>query len=240
MRPELEESNHTQRATPRETTSLTDESIVERVKAGDLVAFELLMRRYNQRLFRIARSILGDDHEAEDVVQDTYLRTYTQLHQFAGRSAFSTWLTKIAVHEAVARRKRQQRQRACDLSKLESVPMTEDDFSVNSVARHATNSELADVLAEAVDELPSELRLVFTLRLVEGLDTLQTSECLGLTQANVKVRLHRARSLLQKTIDDKIGRDIRQLYQFDGERCDRIVTNVLTRLQSFRQETFYS
>lgn len=208
---------------------VSDEQIIARVLTGDLPAFELIMRRYNQRLFRISRSIVGEDSEAEDVVQETYVRAFEHLSQFAGQAAFSTWLTKIALHEALARRSRRQRQRTIDLTDPENrnrvAAMT------NYGGEHeATTRELGHVLTRAVDELPDEFRTVFAMRIIEGLNTEETAACLDLTAANVKVRLHRARSLLRERIDERLGAAVRQLYQFGGERCDRIVQTVLTRL----------
>jgi RNA polymerase sigma-70 factor, ECF subfamily len=205
----------------------TDEEIVEQVLSGDGSAFALILRRYNQRLFRVARGILGDDAEAEDVLQEAYVREFAHLDQFEGRSKFSTWLTRIAVHEATARRRRRRRMRLVDLGDEEGLCMP--PISHNPEAE-ASRIELGALLRELIDMLPSSLRAVVMLRLVEGLDTDEAAECLGLTSANVKIRLHRARSLLREQIDERIGEEARQLYQFDGHRCDRIVHAVMTRL----------
>lgn len=208
--------------------ALADEEIVRRVLEGDLPSFELIMRRYNQRLFRIVRSMLGDDDEAEDVVQETYVRVFEHLSEFAGRSRFSTWLTRIAIHEASFRRRRRRRMRPTDLEGSEHLhPVAAGQFDGG---RETDMRELHDVLARAVEALPDELRTVFILRVVEGIDTLEAAECLDLTESNVKVRLHRARALLRAWIDRKLGAEVRRLYQFDGERCDRIVRAVLDRL----------
>jgi RNA polymerase sigma-70 factor, ECF subfamily len=206
-----------------------DEEIVRRVLAGDTASFELIMRRYNRLLFRVARSIVGDDSEAEDVVQEAYLRAFEHLPRFQGRSRFSTWLTKIAVYEATRRRRKRRRLRllAPDDAGEEAVlsyAVDRDGFE------EASRSELRHLLVAAVDSLPPGLRVVFTMRLVERLSTEQTAECLGLTPANVKVRLHRARSALQRWIDRRIGEESRRLYAFDGERCDRVVQRVFERL----------
>lgn len=208
--------------------SLTDEAIVDRVKAGDVDEFELIMRRYNQRIFRIVRSILRDDHEAEDVVQEAYVHAYEHLGQFEGRAKFSTWLTKIAIHEASLRRRRNQRARAFD-PQSEAMHMVPENESQNAESE-ASRGELGDLLRHTIETLPTALRVVFTLRLVEGLSTDEVADCLSLSPENVKVRLHRARSLLRQRIDERIGEEVRQLYQFNGERCDRIVQSVLMRL----------
>jgi RNA polymerase sigma-70 factor (ECF subfamily) len=208
----------------------TDEEVVERVLSGELAVFEVLMRRYNQRLFRVVRSIVDHDDEAEDVLQQTYTSAFEHLRQFAGRAKFSTWLTRIAVHEALARLKQRQRLRPVDFSAADNaglVPLSR----APSAERVAVNQELTVLLAKVVGELPVELRIVFALRIVEGASTSESAACLNLSEANVKVRLHRARALLQARIDGQIGEEARRLYQFGGARCDRIVHTVLRRLR---------
>lgn len=209
--------------------SWTDEEVVQQILGGDVASFELLMRRYNQRLFRVARSILGEDTEAEDVVQEAYVRAYEHLRQFEGRAQIATWLTKIAVYEATARRRKRRRLRLVASSEAETPPV---ESAVNSrdASDAASQHELRRVLADAVDALPSDLRVVFTMRIVERVSTKETAECLGLTPANVKVRLHRARSQLRTSIDQRIGKEARQLFAFAGDRCDRIVANVMLRI----------
>lgn len=208
---------------------MSDEEIVSRVLGGDLAAFELIMRRYNQRLFRIVRSVVAEDNEAEDILQETYVRAFEHLGQFASRASFATWLTRIALYEALARQRRRRRMHVVDLGDPKNVEMV-PRMNSQEAEQKVDIKELGGILAKAVDELPDELRLVFAMRMVEGLDTNETAACLELTAANVKVRLHRARSLLRERIDERIGIGVRQLYQFGGERCDRIVRTVLARL----------
>lgn len=227
---EITEERTSQAALPeQEAGLLADEEIVRRVLGGDLAAFELIMRRYNQRMFRIVRSIVGDDDETEDVLQEAYVRAYEHLDRFAGLARFSTWLTKIALHEALARRKKMARIEVVDLHAPENAhmaPLTDQP----TAEQEANTRELRLVLTQAVDSLPDELRSVFAMRLIEGLDTSETADCLDLTEANVKVRLHRARAVLRDRIDAQIGAEVRQLYEFGGARCDRIVRTVLARL----------
>lgn len=211
------------------TEAVADEEVVRRVLDGDTASFELIMRRYNQRLFRVIRSIVSDEAEAEDVMQEAYLNAYKHLRQFEGRSAFSTWLTKIAVYEATARRRKDRRFRLVVPGNAETDAMGSSSLD-RDAAQEASLNELRHLLASAVDALPPDLRLVFTLRMVEGLSTNQTAECLNLTPSNVKVRLHRSRSALQAWIDNRIGEEVRQLYVFAGEHCDRVVQTVLERL----------
>lgn len=214
------------RGGPTSAEPATDEEIVRRVLEGDVASFELILRRYNQRLYRVARSIVGNDSEAEDVVQEAYLNAYKHLGDFAGRSSFATWLTRIAVHEASARRRSRQRMRVMGIDEAESLTMR----PTREAGHEASTRELGDVLRIVIDELPPDVRVVFTMRLVEGLSTEEAAECLGLSQENVRIRLHRARSRLRKSIERRLGEDVTRLYQFDGERCDRIVRNVMSRL----------
>jgi len=215
--------------------ALADEEIVRRVLDGDTASFEMIMRRYNQRLFRVVRGIVGGDAETEDVMQETYLRAYEHLGQFEGRARFSTWLTRIAVYEAIARRRRRRRLRLVAPEQPETdamAPLSTDRDAVDE----ASLKELRHVLAAALDALPPDLCVVFTLRMVERLSTEQTAECLDLTPANVKVRLHRARVALRNWIDHRIGEEARRLYVFAGEDCDRVVRNVLGRISRRRPE----
>jgi RNA polymerase sigma-70 factor, ECF subfamily len=203
--------------------SLSDEEIVGRVLSGEAALFEMIMRRYNQRLFRTVRAYTPNASEAEDVLQEAYVNAYRNLAQFEGRARFSTWLTRIAIHEALARQKTRRRFTAVD--GLEQEPAMDP-----TPEERATSSELRGVLQRAIDALPESLRAVFMLREVEGLDTDETAECLGISEANVKVRLHRARALLRSEIDREMGSEVRRLHQFAGERCDRIVAGVLQRI----------
>lgn len=207
-------------------TALSDEEVVGRVLAGDTSLFEILMRRYNQRLFRMARAILADDAEAEDVMQEAYVRVFRELANFRGEARFATWLTRIACHEALARARK--RRRLVPIAGGE--PPEPPSPPVAGPERDLENRELHAVLREAVELLPDPLRTVFCLREVEGLSTEETAGALGLTLENVRVRLHRAKHSLRGTLDERIGREVRRLYLFDGARCDRVVEGVFSRL----------
>jgi RNA polymerase sigma-70 factor, ECF subfamily len=213
-------------APPAAAGVLSDEEVIARVRAGDVNAFEGIMRRYNQRLYRAARSILRDEREAEDVVQETYVRAYAQLHQFEGRAAFSTWLTRIAVHEAITRARQRGR---FDL--LGDTDPDEDRmrslWPASSVEDETASHELAAALEASIDALPDAFRTVFVLREIEELSTSETAALLDLREETVKTRLHRARALLRKALDA----GIRDAYTFGNARCDRIVTAVLVRIR---------
>lgn len=205
--------------------TLSDEEVVARVLAGDTSLFEILMRRYNQRLFRVSRGILADDAEAEDVVQEAWLRAFRELAGFRGEARFSTWLTRIACHEALARSRKRWRLVPTDGGEPPDPPA-----EAPGPERDVENRELQALLRAAVELLPDPLRSVFCLREVEGLSTEQTADALGLTIENVRVRLHRAKRNLRQALDERVGREVRRLYLFDGARCDRLVENVFAAL----------
>jgi len=208
--------------------AITDEEIVERIRAGETALFETLMRRHNQRLYRAAYSILGDAGEAEDVMQDAYVRSYMHLDQFDGRAQFSTWLTRIAVHEALARVRK--RQRLVDIEDVEgSMKMVSKTASPE---QEALTQTLRLVLEAAIDKLPQTYRSVFMLRGVEGMSTAETAECLDISEEAVKVRLHRARVLLRKGIYAQTGAVTASAFQFGQQRCDRMVSAVFERIRS--------
>jgi RNA polymerase sigma-70 factor (ECF subfamily) len=227
---QLDAATSRQRDTLDSTGSLPDKEVVRRILAGDAASFELLMRRYNQRIFRAVRSIVPDDDEAEDVVQESYVRAFEHLSQFGGRAAFPTWLTRIAVNEALSRQRRRKAIQYMDLNNPQNTSLELSTHDNEQADQRASNNELRSVLTQAVDALPDELRSVFTLRVIQELDTDETAACLEISESNAKVRLHRARALLRQRIDEQIGASVRQVYQFDGERCDRIVKAVLERL----------
>jgi RNA polymerase sigma-70 factor, ECF subfamily len=215
--------------TQRET--LTDEEIVARILGGEIELFELIMRRHNQRLYRAARAIVRDESEAEDVMQGAYVRAYVHLKQFAGKAKFSTWLTRIAVHEALARlRNRNRYDEPGPTLETSEDPMDRLPSAENTPEEHLQTRELGNVLEEAIESLPPGFRAVFMLRAVEEMSTSEVAECLELSEENVKVRLHRARALLKEHITQRLEGGARQAFQFHAVRCDRVVANVLQRI----------
>ena len=201
--------------------SLTDNQLVRRVLAGEAALFEVLVHRHSQRLYRAARSVLRDDEEAADVVQETYLRAYRNLKQFAGRSKFSTWLIKIAIYEA-SLRKRKSRARSGKPGDLApraagDEPATEADAENRVLAR-----EVKALLEAAIDALPDPYRTVFVMRGVEELSTADTAECLNLSEDAVKTRLRRARALLRKKLYAAVGPMRREAFRFAGRTCERM------------------
>src|SRR5215470_13283553 len=210
----------------------TDEEIVERVRAGETALYEILMRRYNQRLYRVTVSIVRDLAEAEDVMQDAYVRAYGHLGQFAGRAPFSAWLTRIAVNEALARvRLRSQNEPLQDDVGDDEVGMKAIDTALDPETK-AANAETAELLEAAVLQLPEQYRTVVMLRDVEEMSTKETADALELSEENVKVRLHRGHALMRGWLLTKVGASGKKAFAFMGERCDLVVSGVMERLQN--------
>ncbi len=208
----------------------SDEEVVSRVRGGDTALYEIIMRRYNQRLYRVARAILRDDAEAEDVMQDAYVRAYQHLDQFAGRALFSTWLTRIAVHVALSRlRLRNRNQQLDDTGQDGEISMNIVETSPDP-EQSASRAELSQLLEEALLDLPEQYRTVVMLRDVEGMSTEETATALDLTEDNVKIRLHRGRAMARGWIVERVGAKAKNAFPFMGVRCDRVVHSVLARL----------
>jgi RNA polymerase sigma-70 factor (ECF subfamily) len=209
----------------------TDQEVIERVKAGDSALYEIIMRRYNQRLYRVSRAILRDDAEAEDVIQDAYVRAYQHLDQFAGCALFSTWLTRIAVHEALRRlRLRDRSQQLENTEHDEEGSMSVVETSLDPEQR-ASLTELGQLLEEAVLDLPDQYRAVIMLRDIDELSTAETAAVLDLTEQNVKVRLHRGRTMMRDRLLARVGANGKHAFPFMGGRCDRVVLGVFAQLR---------
>jgi len=210
--------------------TLTDEEIVARVCAGERHLFEQIMRRHNQRIYRAARAVLRDDGETEDVMQDAYVRAYEHLHEFEGRSRFSTWLTRIALHEAFARVRRRKR-----FDSLESIEARDGNQAMPAAPsrnpeQQASDGEMHGLIENAVGSLPEEFRSVFVLRAVQGMKGPEVAACLGIRETTVKTRLFRARARLQKLLVAEAGSTVGEIYDFHLSRCDRVVGAVFRRL----------
>ena len=195
-----------------------------------LALFEVLMRRHNERLYRAARAIVRDEAEAEDVMQQAYVNAYAHLRQFDGRSQFSTWLTRIAVNEAIARARKRGRYQALDETDSHHFEAVRAMHSTSNPEKETFTRELGAILEDAVDSLPDGAREVFMLRQVEGLSTSETADCLGVSEDVVKTRLVRARAALREHLFDRIGATARESFTFQRPRCDRVVAAVLARI----------
>jgi RNA polymerase sigma-70 factor, ECF subfamily len=209
----------------------TDEEVVNRVLAGEIELYEIIMRRYNQRLYRVVISILRDGDETEDVMQEAYVRAYEHLRQFEGRAAFSTWLTRIAVHEALARLRKWERI-------LQLGNQDEGEISVNPASpaldpeQTISKAELSRMLEEAMLGLPEQYRTVLMLRDVEEMSTSETAAALSLSEENIKVRLHRGHAMVRRDVFARVGAMAKDAFPFLGARCDRIVERVFERLSA--------
>jgi RNA polymerase sigma-70 factor, ECF subfamily len=201
-------------------SGLTDEEVVGRVLGGETALFELIVRRHNQRLFRTTRAILRDDDAAEDAMQESYLRAFAKLDQFAGEARFSTWLTKIAVYEALGRLRRAKPE-----EELPDTMNTDDNPERTTYGR-----ELQSAIEKAVDGLPPLYRSVFVMREVDNLSVAETADCLGITEESVKTRLHRARTLLRSRLERAIGSATTNAFSYLGSRCDRMTASVMDRM----------
>jgi RNA polymerase sigma-70 factor (ECF subfamily) len=209
----------------------TDEHLVQQILAGNTALYELLMRRYNERLYRVARAITRDDAEAEDVIQQAYVNAFANLRQFNGQAQFSTWLTRIAINESLARVRRNRKYE----------PFNEDSPNVETFMpwnrppdpeRQAFTGELRELLEWAIDGLPDGAREVFVLREVEGLSTIEAADSLGVSEDVIKTRLSRARAALRRALLERTGATAPEAFRFERPRCDRVVSAVLARIQS--------
>lgn len=207
--------------------ALSDAEIVRRVRGGETALFELIMRRYNQRIFRTVRAILRDDAEAEDVMQQAYVNAYTHLDQFAERATFATWLTRIAINEAFARIRPRALRIAHDVddTMMEQLPSNAPDPE-----QQASAAQLRSLVEAQIGRLPEAYRTVLMLREVEGLDTSEVAVCLDVSEDVVKTRLYRARTILRDSIYRHAGLTFDSLFTFGQSRCDRMVATVMARI----------
>lgn len=225
------------KAIDRDTSDL---ELARRIAAHDHDAFELLMRRYNQRLYRTARSILKDDAEAEDVLQDAYLLIYGGIANFRGDAQLSTWLTRIVVNEAIARSRKSSRR--AEVIRFDGeigqnngateVSMNADVSESESPERSAMRAQTRHLLEQKIDGLPDAFRTVFVLRALQEMTGEEVAACLDIPEATVRTRFFRARSMLREALSREIDFAFEEAFSFDGARCDRIVTGVLARLKN--------
>jgi RNA polymerase sigma-70 factor (ECF subfamily) len=220
----------------RDLESESDRQLVDAARQGSETAIRALVRRNNKRLFRVARSIVASNEEAEDVVQETYFRAFTKLDLFRGESLFSTWITRIALNEALGRVR--QRRSTAELSVLDSSAGLASVIRLpTSLAPEAADAELGrrqvrDLLERIIDDLPEAFRTVFILRDVEEMSTEETAYQLSLKPETVKTRLHRARRLVRAAVEKRLSAGFSDLFPFDGVRCVRMADRVVERLRA--------
>jgi RNA polymerase sigma-70 factor (ECF subfamily) len=211
-----------------------DAELVARARDRDEAAIRAIMQSNNRRLYRLARGILRNDDEAEDVVQETYVRAFTHLDSFRGDSRFATWLGRIAINEALGRLRRQRP--SVEWTTLEPGFLEAQiiQFPVSASSedpeRTMAQREIQKVVEHAIDDLPEAFRIVFITRVIEGMNVEETADILGLKPETVKTRLHRARAMLRDNVEKKIGPIVMEAFPFAGKRCERLTDAVVKRL----------
>ena len=206
---------------------------VESIRTGDRAAFEQLMRQYNRRLYRLARAALRNDAEAEDALQDAYLAAYRAIDRFRGDSSLSTWLSRLVLNECFGRLRAPRRRQKV-------IPMVSPTQEMDSVAepdserpdRLLARTQMRALLERKLDDLPEAFRLVFVLRSVEELSVEETAQTLGIPEATVRSRYFRAKGLLREALAQEIDLAERDLFEFGGQHCDRVVARVMAQLES--------
>ena len=211
-----------------------DAELVRRAIARDGAAFRTIMTRNNRRLYRVARGILRNDSEAEDVVQEAYVKAFARLDQFRGDSGLTTWLTRITINEALQRLRRERAASELGLSEPQRTgaqiikfPESASDDPERTMAQR----EILQLVERATDDLPDSFRIVFMARVIEGMSVEETAELLDLQPETVKTRLHRARQLVRKQLESQIGPVLMDAFPFAGKRCERMTAAVLQRLK---------
>lgn len=231
-----------QQARPRHTPpaaamALTDAELVTRARQGEELAFEVIVRRNNQLMFRAARGIVADDATAQDVVQEAYLRAFTRLDTFRGDAALGTWLTRIVINQAMSHLRKQRPVVSLDDEGaiLSIAPAAEDKMPFQPIDSHTPDAnvdrqQMRDLLQDAISHLPDTYRSVFMLREVEGMNVEDTAYCLGVSQDVVKTRLLRARGLLRQRLEKQVEARVRDTFEFAGRRCDAVTCHVMDEL----------
>lgn len=203
--------------------------LVGRALAREVGAFHTIIKMHNQRLYRIARSVVRNDSEAEDIVQEAYVRAFAQLGDFRGESSLATWLSRIVINEALGRLRKRRRTVAMPQSlqaEIIKFPLNPSDDPERTMAQR----QILELVERATDRLPDVYRTVFVARVIEGLSIDETAALLDVRPETVKTRLHRARALVRKALDDQIGPVLLDAFPFAGRRCERLTAAVMQRL----------
>lgn len=209
---------------------LQDAGVITQVLAGQSSLYELLMRRHNQKLYRAIRSYLKDEREVEDAMQDTYLKGFEKLHQFRQDAQFSTWLIRIGINVALAKLRTRKRIFPASLlvDQPESISKLITQINYMNPENIAIQKEAKQLLEKAIDSIPEKYRIIYTLREIEGMPVSEITQCLDLSESNVKVRLHRAKAMLKENLF-KLSEN-RDVFEFGNKRCDSLVERVMTTL----------
>ena len=210
------------------TDTISDNELITRILQGDKNLYAIIVRRYNQRLYRIGMSIINDDIEIEDVMQVTYINAYENLGKFAFKASFSTWLTRILINESLLRFKKKARSVTMNDDIMDKEMYKQHITHVQTPAAKALNAELKAILEASIRQLPEKYRTVFIMREIEGMNTADTQECLDISEVNVKVRLNRAKALLRNSLSAFYKKE--DILHFHLSRCDNMVNRVLSRI----------
>ncbi len=209
---------------------LPDEAVVRRIISGNVQAFEILIRRYNQRLYRLARGILSDDQDARDAVQESYVKAFLGLDGFRGPDGFATWLYVITRNQAFSMLRQRQREMPMEMQTMEHMMDEASLLDTPDPAAALEIERLGITLQTAIDRLPDAFRIVFVLRIVEGMSVSDTAQILGLNEKTVKTRLFRARRMLRKRFKGYLQGASAHVYEFAGRRCDVLTAAVMARV----------
>lgn len=216
------------KAEPIVEPGISDHEIISRVLGGEKELYAVIVRRYNQRLYRIGMSVINDDMEVEDIMQVAYIKAYENLRKFSFRSTFSTWLTRILINESLLRRKRRKMSTMLDGIIMNNHLYGSIDIEYHTPAVKVMNSELKYILEKAISNLPEKYRTVFIMREIENMNVAETKECLAISEVNVKVRLNRAKAILRNSLATLYRKE--DLYHFHLSRCNRITETVLSKI----------
>jgi len=210
-----------------------DMDLARRAMAREAEAFRLIMRQHNQKLYRLARSIIRNDSEAEDIVQETYVTAFAHLSTFRGEASLATWLSRIAINEALGRLRKRQRAATVmmdtTVNDAQIIPFPLN-AGTDDPERTMAQRQILALVEQATDALPDVYRTVFVARVIEGLSLEETAELLGIKPQTVKTRLHRARALVRRKLDEQIGPLLLDAFPFAGRRCERLTVSIMKRL----------
>lgn len=211
------------------TQTMSDYIVVEKILQGETELFEILMRRYNELLYRSVRSYLNREVDVEDTMQDAYIKAFQKLYQFKNEAMFSTWLVRIGINEALQRKRRSKKYQTIDITQ-ESGVIQIADMSIMNPESKTIHRESAAFIEKAIDALPPKYKIVYMLKEVEGMDISEISKSLELTNSNVKVRLHRARNMMKDYLFKTTK--TQNVFEFGNHKCDRLVEDVMKRIQN--------
>jgi RNA polymerase sigma-70 factor (ECF subfamily) len=220
----MDNSQRRENVTP---SNMTDSEIITRILTGEKELYAIIVRRYNQRLYRVAMSIVDNDSEAEDIMQVAYIKAYENLCKFGFRSGFSTWLTRILINEALLRLKKRSRVSFQQTLNEEAAVHTKNYENQTPLSK-SLNMELKQILEQSIRQLPEKYRTVFIMREIENLNISETGECLAISETNVKVRLNRAKAMLRDKLSNYYSKE--DIYHFHLSRCDRVTNGVMQRI----------